>query len=46
MITNPPQDPKAKINWSEILGENTLRKQLITLIYKFAKLITETSSKI
>lgn len=37
---------KPRIDLGGILGKNLLRKQLVKPIYKFAKSVTKTSSKV
>lgn len=37
--------PKPKMNLDKISGKNLLRNRLIRSVYKFAKSVTETSSK-
>ena len=44
MMTGP-QDPKPRTDLGETIGENPLGERLVRPTYKFAKLVTETSSK-
>ena len=46
MKTDPFQDQNPMTDLGRILDENSLREQLIKLIYKFAKSVTKTSTKV
>lgn len=41
-----PLNPRSKIDLDEILDKNSLREQLVRSMYKFFKLVAETSSKV
>lgn len=45
-IKTDPQDPKPKTDLGRTIGKNLLGEQLVKPMYEFAKLITETNSKV
>lgn len=42
----PSHDPRPRIDLAEISDKNSLKDGLVKLAHKFAKLVTETSSKV
>ena len=46
MKIDPPHDLKPRTNLGETTNENSLRDGLIKLVYKFAKSVAQTSSKV